>query len=390
MYMIATALSALLLSFVGSFIDHYGVRVSGTLIPLCLGGACWYISEMHSEYALPVGFFFLRFFGQGGLFLVSKTAINLWWVDRRGVIMGIGGGIAAFGISGVAPLVTRMMIRYCGWRCTYKWYTFLQVNMAVVGYCFFREKPENYGLLPDGKEKTSTYVSLKTDGKLSMTKLESGYTREEALKTKAFWVISFSALAFGLVSTAWWFFLPDILGNEGVPESVITVLYPTIAICAVVARFASGKLLDFLSEKNIISIGLLSSAASFWALLLLNVSPAMAICSGALLAIANAFVLNMLAVVWANIFGRAHVGAISSTADSLLILGTSAGPLFFGLVKDYTGDYFIALVFGAVMPLIFIALLQRYGDRPKFAMIQQLPEEVEIQEISKVEVAEEA
>lgn len=304
--------------------------------------------------------------------------------------MGIGGGIAAFGISGIAPPVTRMMIRYCGWRSTYKWYTFLQLIMAAVGCCLFREKPENYGLLPDGKEKTSTYVSLKSNEEPSLTKLEAGYTREEALKTKAFWVISFSALAYGLVSTAWWFFLPDILGNEGVPESVITVLYPTIAICGVVARFASGKLLDFLSEKNIISVGLLSTTASFLALLLLSISPAMAILSGALIAIASAFVLNMLAVVWANIFGRAHVGAISSTADSLLILGTSAGPLFFGLVKDYTGDYFIALVFGAVLPLVFTALLQRHGDRPKFAVIQQLEEEVEIQEISKVEVAEEA
>jgi len=134
----------------------------------------------------------------------------------------------------------------------------------------------------------------------------------------------------------------------------------------------AGKLLDYTSEKKLMTFGLLCSSVSFISIIGVFLSPVFAIISGAFLTIGNAFMLNIVAVVYANFFGRAHVGAISSSGDSLLVLGSAVGPVIFGLIRDVTGHYFGALVSAGVLPLVLIALLLRFGDPPPNAPESQM------------------
>ena len=36
--------------------------------------------------------------------MVSKTAINYWWIEMRGTVMGIAGSLVALGMNGVLPI----------------------------------------------------------------------------------------------------------------------------------------------------------------------------------------------------------------------------------------------------------------------------------------------
>ena len=48
-----------------------------------------------------------------------RGAINLWWVKRRGLMMGIAGAAATTGISALVPVLLQHSLAAIGWRQTY-------------------------------------------------------------------------------------------------------------------------------------------------------------------------------------------------------------------------------------------------------------------------------
>jgi MFS family permease len=95
LYTVGTLAASFVLPFVGRRFDRHGARIMITLASLLLGLACIYMSFVRNAVMLGIGFFMLRQFGQGSLSLVSKNVINLWWVRRRGRMMGIVGVFGA-------------------------------------------------------------------------------------------------------------------------------------------------------------------------------------------------------------------------------------------------------------------------------------------------------
>ena len=110
LYFLATATSALALTYMGKIIDIYGVQIMVVVISIGLGVGCISLSKVGSEDfaflagSLYLSFFLLRFFGQGSLMMVSKTCINYWFVDLRGTMMGIAGASVSLGMNGVFPM----------------------------------------------------------------------------------------------------------------------------------------------------------------------------------------------------------------------------------------------------------------------------------------------
>jgi cyanate permease len=60
-------------------------------------------------------------------------------------------------------------------------------------------------------------------------------------------------------------------------------------------------------------------------------------------------------VAWPTWFGRKHVGAIRGAGTALSLAGAALGPLPFGIVKDATGSYDLALAAMIALPLIAAA-----------------------------------
>ena len=83
---------------------------------LLLGLACVYMGFVRNAVMLGLGFFLLRLLGQGSLSLVSKNAINQWWVRRRGMAMGISGLAGAALGMGCFPTLCNWLIGVGGWR----------------------------------------------------------------------------------------------------------------------------------------------------------------------------------------------------------------------------------------------------------------------------------
>jgi MFS family permease len=82
----------------GQKIDKYGHRKMIVIISLSLGAAALWMSFVFNPVMLLIGFFLMRFFGQGSMGLWPQTLVPHWFKSKRGLamsILGIGGVVGA-------------------------------------------------------------------------------------------------------------------------------------------------------------------------------------------------------------------------------------------------------------------------------------------------------
>ena len=140
LYTVGTLTASFVLPFVGRMFDRHGARVMISVMSLLLGLACIYMGFVRGALMLGIGFFMMRQFGQGSLSLVSRNVINLWWVRRRGVAMGISGVVVAL-MGGLFPYIINSIIPIYGWRMTYILMgAVLILFMLPIGWIFTRDR----------------------------------------------------------------------------------------------------------------------------------------------------------------------------------------------------------------------------------------------------------
>ena len=69
-------------------------------------------------------------------------------------------------------------------------------------------------------------------------------------------------------------------------------------------------------------------------------------------------------VVFANFYGRAHLGAISGVVSSMVVLGSALGPMPFGVTRETSGSYVPALVGSAFLLVAWAVAVHAMGNAP--------------------------
>ena len=246
----------------------------------------------------------LRFFGQGNMMNVSICEINYWWIERRGAVMGIAGAVVSSMMLGIIPIIMINLIHDLGWRSTYQTLGYASVFfMAPMGVLFFRGKPELYGTLPDAKyvnASSSPAVGIElvidasdsddtsdnsnnseedidlykdtgketkeqgTESSSSASMDETNWTVQEIVHSRAFWVFTLSDLIIAGTATAFFFHLRGAFKESGVSDEMLQSIYPTLAVVSVAGRLFSGWLIDRITQRNVMWIGLLMQAGGLF------------------------------------------------------------------------------------------------------------------------------
>ena len=411
LYLVATVGSAASLPKVGSLVDKFGVQKSVGLVSILLGGACFLLSVCSNAVLLLLCFYLLRLLGQGAIFLVSQNAINLWFVRLRGLVMGLAAAGATLGITSLSPSLMQTGLATIGWRRMYVMLGFVCLGFSLVGFAFYREAPEQYGLLPDGDKPKGLAASDSAAEMATATEAVEGaapgaaaeapaatdaaataegepaWTRAEALRTPAFWSVSVGCLSVALTGTAFWFHLNRVLtdqlpsfaaepptGNNltssadsacGVQPQpgLMSSIYTTLAISSTIARVVSGALADRVQPRYLLAAALLLQGLSL-ALTPLSSTFALLEVVCILQGVSQAVLGAVASIVYANFYGRKHLGAIGGVGKAMVVLGSALGPFPFGAVHDVTGSFDAAFVAGAVLSLVCCVLALRYGAAP--------------------------
>ncbi|MCW8965568.1 MAG: MFS transporter [Candidatus Pacearchaeota archaeon] len=373
-YMIGTISSALVLTFAGKLYDYLGARKIGTAVSILFGGALLFMSKIDtvSEFiksffpeslkvfsiicVMTLGFFILRFLGQGVLTLVSRNTAMKWFNSDRGKANAIMGIIVSFGFS-YAPRLLNSLIAEFTWSGAWSLIGLIVgVVFTITFFIFSRDNPKECGLIPDGKKK-----ELKSGGKESNTTID--FTLKEAQSTYTFWIFTGLLTMSALFITGFTFNIVSIFNEAGMDrETAISIFLPA-AIISVILNFTVSWASDYVKLKYILMLqaaGLMMAMIStvflskgIWVYILI-------IGYGI-----NSGIFGLLTTVtWPRFYGTKHLGAISGFSMSALVAGSAIGPWIMSLSLKLSGSYSTSgfLFFGITL---VIFLMAPWAHQPK-------------------------
>jgi OFA family oxalate/formate antiporter-like MFS transporter len=343
-YLIGTVGSSLFLTRAGRWYDRLGGRVTVAAASAGLAVMVLFISmsdslAMHfgggvmvSFLFITLGYFGVRFLGQGILTNASRNVLLVWFEERRGLVTSARGVFVSFGFS-VAPLVLAWSIVRAGWHEALWELAFVCLVFAGLALVLLRDNPQSCGVLVDGHTH---------EDQVPLTTLQHSATLAQARRTPIFWLATLSLSIHSLLSTAVTFHIVSIFAAAGRSQTEAFAYFLPTAAFATAANLLCGWLVDKRSLKPFIIImlgGFLLGAIGLlylqhiWGYAALVVGFGI---GGGLWSVTSslAFIRN---------FGPLHLGEISGLCTSIMVFSSAIGPALFSLGLDYFGSYAAAL-----------------------------------------------
>lgn len=341
-YLIGTLVAATVLPSIGQRIDRFGVRRAMKLIAIAFGIALIGMSLINGLIALTVGFFAIRLFGQGALNLSSTLAVTHWFDRRRGFALGIL-ATATRVLMSLVPVLLNVVIEAYSWRTA--WLVSAVLVWAIVipiAQWGLIDKPSDVGQVPDG--------SPIDDEEQSSIEYAESSTRAEAIRTSRFWIVAAYGGTVGLLTTALNFHQISMLGEAGMNATEAAAMFLPQVVGAAAAGLVFGFLADRLTGRVLIPMVMATMVSAL--LLTVVLAPGFtailyAICLGSAAGGART-VSSTLLPRW---FGVRHIGAIQSTIGLIGVASTAFGPVAFAIARDLGGNYGVAAVEFAILPL---------------------------------------
>ncbi len=347
-YMIGTLTSALIMTKAGLFYDKFGARVAASGASFFLGLCLIFLSQsvritafIHQLTSLSpgpvafvlmvIGFFGIRFFGQGVLTLVSRGMVMRWFEVHRGFAAAIMGIFTSFGFS-YAPRVLQGLINLSGWE---KSWMIIGIVLIVIVLPFiiavFRDSPE------DCQMNIEQGVRIKT-GSRAKSEKSRNYTLQEACREPQLWFYMIILFYWALYNTAFTFHITSIFSTVGKnPKEAVAIFLP-ISFIAVGSRFLGSWLSDLIRLKYIYYSLILSMFLAAFAITLPNnLGTIVLLIIG--MGLSSGFFGVLTSVAWPKLYGREHLGAISGLAMSFMVAGSALGPWIFSLMEKGWGHY---------------------------------------------------
>lgn len=355
-------LAALSSPMIGSYLDRSGPRIVLGAAVLATGVTLMLLSQISSI----VGFYLLycvaRMSWAGPYDLGIHSAVSNWFVVKRAWAASLAQLAQTAGLLAM-PFIGFTIIEAHGWRTGW---LVIGILVLVLGFLpswlLMVRRPEDIGLLPDGAAP-KPHGPAESTGPAATT-AEPTFTREQALRTRAFWLLAlFTALIYPVQAGLSLHQAAHLIESGLSPASAATAV-SLFTLSSAISGFSYGWLGRRISVKVALAGASLLLACSALVMIAATSLP-VAILSGALFGFGIGSVHVILPVAWADYFGRRSFGAIRGVALSVQVVAQAAGPLISGILRDATGSYLASLLFFAVLAALgaVAALATRAPER---------------------------
>jgi MFS family permease len=279
------------------------------------------------------------------------TMLNHWFSRRRSVAVGWSNAGGRLGALILVPAIAWAIdpdYDRLGWRLTA---LILGVVVLVVAFPLtrlIRNRPQEYGLLPDGATETPRPVVAVLDrrpagGRAAADGPDIDFTFAEAISTPAFWLISLGHGFATIVLPAMQVHLGLLLGDAGFPLQTTALVVATYTGVGMVFQLVGGYVGDMIPKRvglliftSVQAVAILTLAApnSFLMIYLFAV----------LMGVGWGGRNPLLVAIRGEYFGRASFGKIlgfSTVPMNILMLFSAP---FAGYLRDTTGTYATAFL----------------------------------------------
>jgi MFS transporter, OFA family, oxalate/formate antiporter len=346
----AVSLGGLLAAFVspalGPVLDRRGARLILCLAVLSTGLATMALSLTQSLLVFYLLFCFARMVWAGPYDLGLYGALNNWFVARRARATSIATLAQMSGLVAL-PIIAQLAMRDGDWR---NGWVAIGTTVLAVGFLpvwlFVVRRPEDVGLVPDRLQSAQ-----------SAPVVEPRFTRSQAMRTRAFWLISlYTVLVFPVQAGVSLHQAPHLI-ERGISPLVAATVISFFSAMSAVASFGIGFLPRRWPLRHVMSLAAVLLAGGTFGLIGVRSAEAAYLFAG-LFGLGIGGVMTLLPMAWADYFGRESYGAIRGVALSLQVLAQAAGPLVSGILRDSSGDYTGSLIlFGTLAFLAAVAAM---------------------------------
>jgi MFS family permease len=330
----------------GFLVDRLGPRRVMLIGIVLTGSGFILIGRVASLSSFYVVYVLLVAIGAGlGFSTPLLTAVGNWFIRKRSKAFGIA--LSGVGLGGFLVPPLRWAISQYGWRITAFGSGLVIWAVCIPVALLMRHRPERYGYLADG----ATEISMAGPGAE-----EPGFAAREALRTRAFWLLSAAFSLRVLVTGAIALHLMPFLLDIGFSWPMASGALGSVALISVAGRFGFGSLGDAFDKRYVMTALFVLMALSLW--LLANTTQLWQVVAFLVLyAPAYGGLAVLMQATRGEYFGRQAFGTIMGFMSLVLMVGTISGPLFAGYVYDVAGSYRFAFMVFAALCLIALALI---------------------------------
>jgi OFA family oxalate/formate antiporter-like MFS transporter len=319
----------------GRMLDRMGARLLLCLAVLLTGVANMLLSLTGSLLMFYLLFCVARLNFAGPFDLGIYGAVNNWFVTRRALATSIATLAQMAGLVAL-PLIAQAAILRDGWRAGW-----LAVGIAVLVIGFFPNwllmvrRPEDVGLVPDRRiVPHATPVSTRAT--------EPSFSRRQALRTSAFWLLCLFTLFAYPVQAGVSLHQAPFLVERGLTPTMAATIVSTFSFMSGVASLGFGFFPRSLPIRYALALSGIALSVGTFGLLGVN-SPHQGFLAAAMFGVGVGGLLTLLPIAWADYYGRLSYGAIRGIALSVQVLAQASGPLLSGILRDWSGGYDLSL-----------------------------------------------
>ncbi len=327
----------------GVLVDRFGPRRI-MLVGTSFMGAGFILMSTAQSLGVFIGYFIMMASGAGaGMISPALATVAKWFVRRRGIAMGLG--MSGFSAGTGLVVLVNFLIESLGWREAAAIIGVVVLGLGLPLAMTFRQEPERYGLLPDGQARPPL---AGPPGGRPAPRDEVDFTARQALRTRAFWMLS---LGFGfrtmVMSGFTIHFIPAMV-DKGYTEATGALMLVFFGLMNTPGRLLVGLLADRLQSRIVATVSIAAVTLAMVALV-----PASS--TWEILAIIGFFAFSMggSATSYFSLrgeyFGRRAYATIAGFNSMIQgVLGMVATGMA-GWLFDRTGDYDVVfLVFGGL------------------------------------------
>ena len=330
-YSMNRAESALLGPLQGWMLDRFGPRRIARSGAVMLGVGFVAFSQIRSLWQFFLAFLVISVGAGLSGFLTVTVAIVRWFEHKRARALAFGS--MGFAIGGTAVTVVVFFVDRVGWRWTAG---VSGIAVSVIVYFLARVldgSPADYGQRVDG-EDASTADAPRAEG---LTDVH--FTAAEAIRTRAFWMISLGHMSALFVVGAVLAHLALYLeGERGYSLQEASFFLGALPLMQLVGMGVGGWLGDRVNKRLIASLAMLGHAAGI--LVLAYATTGLMVWLFVILhGLAWGARGPLMQALRADYFGSSSFGAIMGISSLIVMLGTTFGPLIAGILADVTGSY---------------------------------------------------
>lgn len=338
LYSIGTFASAVSIIWLGKMIDHVDLRLYASLICLGMVAACFLMSAAATLFGLTLAIYMLRMTGQGLMGHTTMTSMARYLPDHRGKASGISA--TGHQLSEVLmPVPAVILIAEFGWRQSWTGFGVF-ILLAVLPWLLW--------LLRNHKERHDSYVRRLAEEEAAALAEEAAenaapempkkqrirhWTRKEVLSDWRFYALLPAITGPALISTGIFFHQTVLIAEKGWSAAWFALTFSGFAIAGVVGSILSGALVDRFGFFKIMPLYLLPMVLGMIVLSVFH-PPIAALVFMLLHGLSNGGTVGVYGVMWPELYGVKHLGAIRAALVAIMVLVSAITPPVMGVMID--------------------------------------------------------